>query len=99
MHDIKLWSGIKSVFAIRRKVSDKFGLKSDVVQYDTNHKNVIARLANSIYNANKRLEEKGEKTIIFLENIDDLMDERLSTVAAHNYLLEADMSRKKRKKV
>ena len=62
-----------------QKVADKFGLKSDVVQYDTNHKNVIARLANSIYNANKRLEEKGEKTIIFLENIDDLMDERLSS--------------------
>ena len=43
---------------------------------------------------------KVQKKIEELFNIEVILqDERLSTVAAHNYLLEADMSRKKRKKV
>jgi len=41
-----------------------------------------------------------QKKLSLLFNIEVvLQDERLSTVAAHNYLLEANMSRKKRKNV
>jgi len=57
-------------------------------------------------NMNNTIGERAEATIVFKENIEKLLnievilqDERLSTVSAHNYLIEADMSRKKRKKV
>jgi putative Holliday junction resolvase len=57
-------------------------------------------------NMNNTIGERAETTIAFKEKIENLLnievilqDERLSTVSAHNYLIEADMSRKKRKKV
>ncbi len=57
-------------------------------------------------NMNNTIGERAETTIKFKENIEKILDkevilqdERLSTVSAHNYLLQADMSRKKRKKV
>lgn len=57
-------------------------------------------------NMNNTLGDRAETTIMFQKKLEELFnievilqDERLSTVAAHNYLLEADMSRKKRKKV
>ncbi len=57
-------------------------------------------------NMNNTVGPRGEATIEFKENLEKiidntiiLQDERLSTVSAHNYLIEADMSRKKRKKV
>lgn len=57
-------------------------------------------------NMNNTLGERGEKTLLFKEKLEarlhipvETWDERLSTVAAENVLLEADMSRKKRKNV
>lgn len=57
-------------------------------------------------NMNNTIGERAETTIVFKEKIENLLnievilqDERLSTVSAHNYLIQADMSRKKRKKV
>lgn len=57
-------------------------------------------------NMNNTIGERAETTIVFKEKIEKLLnievilqDERLSTVSAHNYLIQADMSRKKRKKV
>ena len=57
-------------------------------------------------NMNNTLGERGEKTLLFKEKLENKLnipvetwDERLSTVAAENVLLEADMSRKKRKNV
>lgn len=57
-------------------------------------------------NMNNTLGERGEKTLIFKQKLEaklklpvEMWDERLSTVAAENFLLEADMSRKKRKNV
>jgi putative Holliday junction resolvase len=57
-------------------------------------------------NMNNTIGERAETTIAFKEKIENLLnievilqDERLSTVSAHNYLIQADMSRKKRKKV
>jgi RNAse H-fold protein YqgF len=56
-------------------------------------------------NMNNSLTERANETIQFkskLEKVVDceivLQDERLSTVSAHNYMLEADMSRKKERK-
>lgn len=57
-------------------------------------------------NMNNTIGERGEKTIKFQKKLEnatnlkvELWDERLSTVAAENILLEADVSRKKRKTV
>lgn len=57
-------------------------------------------------NMNNTIGERGEKTITFQKKLEkatgltvELWDERLSTVAAENLLLEADMSRTKRKTV
>ena len=57
-------------------------------------------------NMNNTLGERAMTTIEFKDNLSSylgieivLQDERLSTVSAHNFLIEADMSRKKRKKV
>lgn len=57
-------------------------------------------------NMNNTIGERGEKTLIFKEKLEArfkipviVWDERLSTVAAEGILLEADVSRKKRKDV
>lgn len=58
-------------------------------------------------NMNNSLGPASERSLAFKELIEkeipnikvSLIDERLSTVEATNYLLQADMSRKKRKKV
>lgn len=55
-------------------------------------------------NMNNTIGPRGEETIAFKEKLESFLkkeiileDERLTTVQATNYLLEADMSRKKRK--
>ena len=55
-------------------------------------------------NMNNTIGERAETTLKFKETLEDylnipvvMQDERLTTVAAHNYLLEANLSRKKRK--
>jgi putative Holliday junction resolvase len=57
-------------------------------------------------NMNNTIGERGEKTLLFKEKLEARLklpvitwDERLSTVAAESVLLEADVSRKNRKKV
>ncbi len=59
-------------------------------------------------NMNGSIGFQGEKVISFCDelkkafdsNIEvEFMDERLTTVLAHNFMLEADMSRKKRKNI
>jgi putative Holliday junction resolvase len=56
-------------------------------------------------NMNNTLGSRAEETIKFKENLEKyvnikvvLQDERLSTIEAENYMLKADLSRKKRKK-
>ena len=54
-------------------------------------------------NMNNSLGPRAQETLEFKEQLEKLnykivlQDERLSTVAAHNYMISADMSRKKRK--
>lgn len=57
-------------------------------------------------NMNNTIGERGEKTLLFKQKLEarlrlpvETWDERLSTVAAESILIEADMSRKKRKNV
>lgn len=60
-----------------------------VLGYPKNMNNTIGPRALETLEFKKRLEE--------LNYLVELQDERLSTVSAHNYMIEADMSRKKRK--
>ncbi len=55
-----------------------------------NMNNTIGDRANQTLEYKKLLEDEFNLPVI-------MQDERLSTVSAHNYMLEADMSRKKRK--
>ncbi len=55
-------------------------------------------------NMNNTIGESGERALLFKSFLEDnlnieviMQDERLSTVEANNYMLKADMSRKKRK--
>ena len=54
-------------------------------------------------NMNNTIGPRALETLEFKEKLEslnylvELQDERLSTVSAHNYMIEADMSRKKRK--
>lgn len=54
-------------------------------------------------NMNNTIGPRAQETLEFKKKLEDLnykvelQDERLSTVSAHNYMIEADMSRKKRK--
>lgn len=54
-------------------------------------------------NMNNTIGTRAEETLNFKKLLEDLnykvelQDERLSTVLAHNYMIEADLSRKKRK--
>lgn len=57
-------------------------------------------------NMNNTIGERGERTLLFKEKLENRLkipvetwDERLSTVAAEHLLIEADMSRQKRKNV
>lgn len=56
-------------------------------------------------NMNYTIGDRGKTTLEFKEKLEEylnievvMQDERLSTVEANNYLLQADLSRKKRKK-
>lgn len=62
-----------------------------VLGYPKNMNNTIGERANTTMEFKNKLEAYLNKEVV-------LQDERLSTVSAHNYMLEADMSRKKRKK-
>ena len=76
-------------------------LKLIIKQYDI--KKIILGLPKNMNNTNGI---RATSTILFKEQLEKetnleviLIDERLSTVEAENVLIQADMSRKKRKKV
>lgn len=60
-----------------------------ILGFPKNMNNTIGPRALETLEFKKKLEE--------LNYLVELQDERLSTVSAHNYMIEADMSRKKRK--
>jgi len=74
-------------------------IKNIITEYDVTK--IILGLPK---NMNNSIGERALKTIAFKEKLENylkceviLQDERLSSVEANNYLLESDMSRKKRK--
>ncbi len=74
-----------------RKLIEKYQIEKIVLGLPKNMNNSIGDRAQTTLEFKKLIEENLEIEVV-------MQDERLSTVEATNYLLEADMSRKKRKK-
>ena len=72
-----------------KKVIDEYKIDLLVLGLPKNMDNTIGPRAEATLLFKTKLETLGYKV--------ELQDERLSTVSAHNYMIEADMSRKKRK--
>lgn len=79
----------KLIIELKKEIEDN-NVDCLVLGFPKNMNNTIGPRALETLEFKKRLEELNYKV--------ELQDERLSTVSAHNYMIEADMSRKKRKK-
>lgn len=86
----------------RRKEDDDFGRLRDIIQQNEIHEIVVGLPKNM----NGTIGSRGEVCIDFAEKLKQtfnmpvhLWDERLTTVSAQRTLIEADVSRKKRKLV
>ena len=80
----------EELYAELKKVIEEFDITKMILGYPKNMNNTIGPKALLVEEFKKNLEQ-----IFKLEVI--LQDERLTTVEATNYMLEADISRKKRK--
>ena len=73
-----------------KEIIDSEKISKIILGLPKNMNNTIGDRANTTLEYKKMLEDNFNLPVI-------MQDERLSTVAAHNYMLEADLSRKKRK--
>ena len=87
---IRYSEGNESLIDQIKNIMSDFNITTIVLGYPKNMNNTIGPRANEIIEFKKKLENSLNVEVI-------LQDERLSTVSAHNYMLESDMSRKKRK--
>ena len=71
------------------KIIQEYQIVVIVLGYPKNMNNTLGPRALATLEFKEKLENSNYKVI--------LQDERLSTVLAHNYMIEADLSRKKRK--
>ena len=78
----------KLIVELQKEINDN-NIECLVLGFPKNMNNTIGPRALETLEFKKRLED--------LNYVVELQDERLSTVSAHNYMIEADMSRKKRK--
>jgi putative Holliday junction resolvase len=85
-------TNIRADFAELDKYLQQYAVEKIVVGVPRNMDGSIGSAAEQVYSFIEQLKEKFSIPI-------DTWDERLSTVAAERVLLEADMSRGKRKKV
>ena len=84
-------SDYDSIYPELKKIIDEYEIGKIILGFPKNMNNTIG--------------DRGEETLKFKEKLLEwfgievvMQDERLTTIEATNYLLEADMSRKKRKK-
>ncbi|MGE5456242.1 MAG: Holliday junction resolvase RuvX [Ignavibacteriales bacterium] len=80
-----------SLLPILKQIIEEYKIKELVLGLPKNMNNTIGERANITLEFQKKVESFLSMPVI-------MMDERLSSVSANNYLLEANMSRKKRKK-
>lgn len=75
-----------------KKICEQYDVETIVLGFPKNMNGTIGPTAEKVLNFSKLLEERFKLPI-------KLWDERLTTVAATRVMLEADMSRNKRKKI
>ncbi len=81
----------QSLLPILKDIINKENIEVIVLGLPKNMNNTIGERANIALNFKEMLEKEVNIKII-------LQDERLSTKAAHNYMIESNLSREKRKK-
>lgn len=81
----EIWQELKNIV-------EEFNVEKLVLGLPKNMNNTIGDRALATIDFKNKISEYLNKEVV-------LQDERLSTVSAHNYLLEANVSRKKRKSV
>ena len=74
-----------------RQIINEYDIEKIVLGFPKNMNNSIGDRALTTLEFKEKLEKKFEIEVV-------MQDERLSTVEATNYMIQADMSRKKRKK-
>lgn len=79
-----------SLLLILKEVIEKEKVDCLILGLPKNMNNTIGERATITLQFKEMIEKELKKEVI-------LMDERLSTVSAHNYMIESNMSRKKRK--
>lgn len=79
-----------SLLLILKDVIEKEKVDCLILGFPKNMNNTIGERATITLQFKEMIEKELKKEVI-------LMDERLSTVSAHNYMIESNMSRKKRK--
>lgn len=82
----------ESIFEEIKSIVEKENIEKIILGLPRNMNNTLGFRAEETINFKEKLEKYLNIEIV-------LQDERLTTVSAHNFLLEADMSRKKRKQV
>lgn len=80
-----------SLIPLLKDIKDEFNISKIILGLPKNMNNTIGDRALTTMEFKKNIEEHLNIEVI-------LQDERLSTVEATNYMLESDISRKKRKK-
>lgn len=95
---------IASTYKVIRFSENDFDSLLPILSEIVKEENVEELVLGLPKNMNNTMGDRALTTLEFKEKLEsylnkkvNLMDERLSTVAAHNYMLESDMSRKKRK--
>lgn len=84
------YNDYEELFIELKKIIEEFNIKKIVLGYPKNMNNTIGPKAILTEEFKLKLEELFNLEVI-------LQDERLTTVEATNYMLQADVSRKKRK--
>ncbi|MDD2392211.1 MAG: Holliday junction resolvase RuvX [Bacilli bacterium] len=79
-----------SLLLVLKEVIEKEKVDCLILGLPKNMNNTIGERATITLQFKEMIEKELKKEVI-------LMDERLSTVSAHNYMIESNMSRKKRK--
>jgi putative Holliday junction resolvase len=85
-------NNLKKSIARLKEICDEYGVESIVLGYPKNMNNTEGERVEKTRTFKKRIEKELKLPV-------ELWDERLSTVGAERVLLEADVSRAKRKKV
>ena len=83
---------LKIDIAELKKICDEYSVESILMGFPKNMNGTIGPSGEKAIELSKILEEELHMTV-------KLWDERLTTVAAHKAMLEADLSRAKRKKI